>query len=190
MPNQEMLRSAYAMYRAALRDQKCALTMVSVTCYRQADVLDTDQWYAAYAECNWRQFGNPGVVTAWSICEPQWLCQEQKPTVLSKVRTRSIWWLTFPNITWANSDDSLCSDSTCQSESQTNITVESQQSQIQCGISKNSHSEIQDILLLSQKGNWQLLGSRTHQQSNIFSLNERAMSKQSGLTDKLKPAES
>jgi len=43
MPNQEMPRSAYAMYKAAFREQKRAPVMVSMTTYCQAYVLDMDQ---------------------------------------------------------------------------------------------------------------------------------------------------
>ena len=43
MPIEEMPKSAYAMYKAAFREQKRTPIMVSMTTYCQAYVLDTDQ---------------------------------------------------------------------------------------------------------------------------------------------------
>jgi len=43
MPNQEMPKSAYAMYKAAVLEQKRARITVSMTTYCQAYVLDMDQ---------------------------------------------------------------------------------------------------------------------------------------------------
>jgi len=43
MPNQEMPKSAYTMYKAAFREQKRAPIAVSMTTYCEAYVLDMDQ---------------------------------------------------------------------------------------------------------------------------------------------------
>jgi hypothetical protein len=43
MPNQEMPKSAYAMYNAAFREQKRAPITVSMTTYCEAHVLGMDQ---------------------------------------------------------------------------------------------------------------------------------------------------
>jgi len=43
MPNQEMPKSAYAMYKAAFREQKRAPIAVSMTTQCEAYVLDMDQ---------------------------------------------------------------------------------------------------------------------------------------------------
>jgi len=43
IPNQEMPKSAYAMYKAAVQQQKRAPIMVSMTTQSEACVLDMDQ---------------------------------------------------------------------------------------------------------------------------------------------------
>jgi len=76
MPNQEMARSANAMYKAAFPEQKRSCYMVSMT-YRDVNVLDMDQ------------LCHPRVVTASTICESQSRCPERKLTALSEVKAGS-----------------------------------------------------------------------------------------------------
>jgi hypothetical protein len=59
-----MPKSAYAMYKAAFREQKRAPIMVSMTTYCQAYVLDMDQWYTAHTRCHWPSFYHPRMVAS------------------------------------------------------------------------------------------------------------------------------
>ena len=98
MLNQEMVRSANAMYKAAFPGQTRSGYTVSGT-NQNLKALVMDQWYATHTRCNWGPLGHPRVVPASGICESQTQCLLRYRIAISKVKMGSMWLSTI-SLTW------------------------------------------------------------------------------------------
>ena len=189
MPNQEMPRSAYAMYKAAFREQQRAPITVSMTTYCEAYMLDMDQWYIIHAQCNLPPFSNPRMVSCKSHTRidgydgassgsSHYCPKSRRDPCDDRLFHRyypgqfRLWSLPRLNFIKRKPNRNTC-----------RITDYNYNPEAPM----HPNSEIQVTLPPSHNGNRQSIWWRSHWRSNEFSKREIAMSTRSTPTDKSKP---